>query len=124
MNASFPQRSTAWPALLLAPLIALGDLSLLYALVAPSCARQDSIVLHTLAALSVALTLGMTVLAWRGWVATADREDGATGVTGSDVHDSRSRARFVALVATLTGALSSLVVLALWIPIWMLSPCW
>ncbi len=32
----------SWPALLLAPLIALGELSLVYALVTPACADQDA----------------------------------------------------------------------------------
>ena len=60
-------RLTVWPALLLAPLLALGHLSLAYALVTPSCARQDSAGLHGLAAASLVLALAMTLLAWRDW---------------------------------------------------------
>ena len=33
----------SWPALLIAPVIALTDLSVLYAMVTPSCARQDRV---------------------------------------------------------------------------------
>jgi hypothetical protein len=97
----------SWPALLLAPLVVLGQLSLAYSLVTPSCAGQDRSALHAVAALSLLLVLAMTALAWRGWRYAAGE-----------------RARFVALVSVIVGALSALVCVALWLPIWLLSPCY
>jgi hypothetical protein len=112
-------RLTVWPALLLAPLLALGHLSLAYALVTPSCARQDGAGLHGLAAVSLVLALAMTLLAWRDWHLLPRHDD----VTTSDATQAGSRSRFVALVATLVGAFSSLVIAAMWLPLWLLSPC-
>jgi hypothetical protein len=112
-------RLTVWPALLLAPLLALGHLSLAYALVTPSCARQDSAGLHGLTAASLLLALAMTILAWRDWRALSQPAD----VTASDATHAKSRPRFVALTATLVGAFSSLLILAMWLPLWLLPPC-
>jgi hypothetical protein len=112
-----------WPALLLTPLLALGHLSLAYALVTPSCARQDSGSLHTLSAVSLVLAVGMTVLAWRTWAAMAAPGDGVSNVTESDGTLAASRPRFLGLVSTLVGALASLVILTLWLPVWLLPPC-
>ena len=112
-------RLTVWPALLLAPLLALGHLSLAYALVTPSCARQDSAGLHGLAVASLVLALAMTLLAWRDWHLLPKHDD----VTTSDATQAGSRPRFVALMATLVGAFSSLVIVAMWLPLWLLPPC-
>jgi hypothetical protein len=116
-------RMTVWPALLLAPLLALGHLSLAYSLVTPSCAHQDSAGLHGLSAFSLVLALLMTALAWRSWSRHAPRRDAAPAGSVSDASDEASRPHFVALVSTLTGALSSLVILAMWLPVWLLPPC-
>ena len=116
-------RMTVWPALLLAPLLALGHLSLAYALVTPSCAAQGSAGLHGLSAFSLTLALLMTALAWRAWSRLVPRRDGEPAQTASDAGDAASRPHFVALVSTLTGALSSLVIAAMWLPVWLLPPC-
>ena len=112
-----------WPALLLAPLLALGHLSLAYALVTPACARQDGVGLHGLSALSLLLALAMTVLAWRTWAALARRPGSASPVTDSDATHAASRQRFLALLSTLVGALASLVIAAMWLPLILLPPC-
>ncbi|HEX2540213.1 MAG TPA: hypothetical protein VHM00_03920 [Caldimonas sp.] len=112
-----------WPALLLAPLLATGHVSLAYALVSPSCARQDSLVLHALSALSLLLTAAMTAQAWRHWSAITASTEHRPGVTWSDGSDAGAQSGFIALVATLAGALSALVVVAAWIPMWVLPPC-
>jgi len=44
-------------------------------------------------------------------------------VTLADSSGASARPRFVDLVALVVGALSALVCAALWLPIWMLSPC-
>jgi len=107
-----------WPALLLAPLLALGQLSLAYALVSPACSDQDSRWLHASTAACLAITLLLTLAAWVAWRRSMTADDGH--VDGSD---SPQWSRFAALVAVLMGGFSSLVVATLWIPQWLLSPC-
>jgi len=122
----------SWPALLLAPLIALSELSIAYALVSPSCASQDRTGLHAVAAVSLFLALALTVLAWREWhgddlpTAAADGPHGlaAPTVTRADSADAAERPRFVAQIGVVVGALSTLVSIALWLPVWVLSPCY
>ena len=123
----------SWPALLLAPLIALSQLSIAYALVSPACASQDRSSLHAVAALSLLLVMVMTALAWRDW-----RGEGTTPRHGSDAHgsialptvtradsaDAYERPHFFAQIAVVIGALSTLVAAALWLPVWVLSPCY
>jgi hypothetical protein len=45
-------------------------------------------------------------------------------VTAADGDAAAERANFMGLVAVLVGGLSLLVCIALWLPIWMLSPCY
>jgi len=123
MTTAHAPAAPAWPALLLAPLLALGDVSLVYALVSPSCARQDSTALHSVAAVSLVLALAMTAMAWRHWRAAAPTSGGVTAATYSDGSVAEARRSFVALVATLAGALSSLVIVAVWLPVWVLPAC-
>ena len=123
MTTARPSAAPAWPALLLAPLLALGDVSLAYALVSPSCAKQDGMVLHVVSAVSLVLALAMTAMAWRHWRAAIPAGGGVAGATYSDGSVAEARPGFVALVATLAGALSSLVIVAVWLPMWVLPPC-
>ena len=105
-----------WPALLVAPALALTNLSITYALVTPSCSRQNMAAPHLVSALMLLVCAWFTWLAWRNWTnrawSRAEGEDAAG-----------QRRPFIALVAFMTGALSCLVVLALWFPQWILSPC-
>ena len=123
----------SWPALLLAPLIALGELSIAYALVSPSCASQDRSSLHAVAAVSLFLVLAMTALAWRDWRRHgATQRDGAGSpqtpavptVTRADSGEASERPHFIAQIAVVVGSLSALVSIALWLPVWVLSPCY
>ena len=123
----------SWPALLIAPLIALADQSIIYALVTPACMRQDRSDLHAMAGAALVVVLALTMLAWRAWrdgSATLDRNakdstaDGQRDITHADGDAAADRQSFIALVAVLTGALSVLVCVALWLPIWLLSPCY
>ena len=121
----------SWPALLLAPLVALSELSIAYALVSPSCASQDRTLLHAVAAVSLFLVLAMTVLAWREWHTDGsgnglDARQRVTlpTVTRADSAEAAERPRFVAQIAVVVGALSALVSIALWLPVWVLSPCY
>ncbi len=106
-----------WPALLLAPTLALTNLSVTYALVTPACTRQSMMAPNVVAAVVLALCAWMTRAAWRNW--TAGRSQGREAAR-DHVPD---RPPFVAFVAALVGALSCLAVLAQWFPQWVLSPC-
>ena len=105
-----------WPGLLLAPLLALADQSVAYVLAGWSCAHGHAAVPHGVHALFLVATLAATALAW-----TAARTAfEATRVEGPfSVH----RRDAMALCSLAVGAYSAAVVVALWIPQWMLSPC-
>jgi len=112
-----------WPALLVSPLLALGHLSLAYSLVTPSCARQDYSSLHALTVASLLLSLLMTLPAWFTWRRLTRRTDPRSRTAHSDAGHAESRQPFLALVATCVGALSTLVIAAMWLPLWVLPPC-
>ena len=105
-----------WPALLLAPSVALANASIAYALVTPDCSRQSTISLHAVSVVCLLLCVAAT------WPALANWSRGrAIPPLASDA--AASRAHFLAQVGAMTGLLSTLVVLAEWLPVWMLSPC-
>jgi len=104
-----------WPAMLLSPFLALANLSITYALVTPQCRQQTEIALHMVALVSLVSTLIFTWMAWREWQSQPHlhlAED-----------DAPKRHSFLAAVAMMAGAFSCLVILAQWIPQWVLSPC-
>ena len=114
----------SWPALLVAPLVALGQQSITYSLVTPACAQQSRGVLHAVCAASLLLVVVMTAMAWRAWRGhPAPDPASERAVTVADGAGASVRPRFVDLIAVLVGALSALVSAALWLPVWMLSPC-
>ncbi|WP_157598119.1 MULTISPECIES: hypothetical protein [unclassified Rhizobacter] len=98
-----------WPALIGAPLAALAQQSILLALVTPSCSRQSTSTLHAVSALALLLVLAATAAAIAEWQRRHGPGDG--------------RRRLLAAVAAWTGALSALASLAMWMPVWVLSPC-
>ena len=104
-----------WPALILSPSLALANLSLLYAQVTPTCMRQSTAPLQWSSAACLALSLLFTALAWRN-------RDHATNPPQSDALTKRPQ--FLSTVATMVGALSSLIIFGMWIPQWLLSPCY
>jgi hypothetical protein len=114
-------RAPGWAGLLIAPLAALGSVSLGHALVTPACAAQAGGLLHLVIAAALAIALACTVSSWRGWRRSrpgeASRPDGGDGAGVGD------RNRFVALAGTLTGGFFSLVIVAQWVAQWLLSPC-
>ncbi|MGZ5179267.1 MAG: hypothetical protein ACXWC2_02245 [Ramlibacter sp.] len=109
-----------WMALVLSPMVALGCQSALFALVTPSCSVQTRIGLHVVAAACLVATLAMALLARRSWVAHAAVAAGA----GPEVGGPHQTRRFLAASATAVAALSSLVILTMWIAACVLSPCW
>jgi len=109
-----------WPALLVAPSLALTHLSVAYALVTPSCANQHSGWLHLSSAVFLALAIVLTVMAF-----VEARRRGRRSVPEATMDSDLAEVRpwFIASVAALVGMLSSLVILGIWIPQWLLSPC-
>lgn len=102
-----------WLALLVAPLLALADQSIALSMAAWMCAKQHEIPMHAVHASFAALIIATTLAAWQQWRATAGM--------GSETNAGR---HFLAGLAAASGSLSALVVLAMWIPNWLLSPCW
>jgi len=93
-----------WPALLLAPLLALASNHLGYALAAGACERQAEWWLHASFGLSFLFILLVTAMAWREF-------------------RRREREETLPLVATWTGAFFALVVAAMWATRLFLDPC-
>ena len=106
-----------WLALLLSPSIALGTQSIMFALVTPERSAQTRVALHAVAAVARAMSLLFT---WLASTAGAPLRFAAD----SDAADPPITRHFLAVVATAVGAISSLVILCMWIAAWVLSPCY
>lgn len=104
-----------WPAVVLTPLLALADQSTAYALVQWSCATQEAWVGHGVHLVFLLATIGLGFAAWVEWrgAVVVGREDAAF-----------ANRNFLALVGVLSAAFSALVIVALWLPQWVLSPCY
>ena len=107
-----------WPALLLAPLLALGEEAIVYSLATPTCQTQREAWLHGVPLVFVMVTIALTVMAW-----TEARRLRGDPVPHLDADRRALRRYFLACVAAGLGALSTLVIVALWVPQWVLSPC-
>jgi hypothetical protein len=103
-----------WIALLVAPMLALTDLTIAFATVSWACAHQAAFSVHLVHAAFFALTLASTLAAWTAW-----RE--GTGATANG--DTPPQAHFLAGVATASAALSTLTVAAMWMPVSVIAPC-
>jgi hypothetical protein len=106
-----------WPAMLLAPTLALANLAITYSLTTPACARQSQLSPNLVSAVILLVCLWFTVQAGRNWLAHG------AGQPALPEDSAPERERFVALVSVMVGALSCLAVLAQWFPQWILSPC-
>jgi hypothetical protein len=105
-----------WTGVLLPPIVLLIDLEVAYALVPAACARRNSLPVHLSHLISLALVLfaGITALrCWRVLGSTWPAEDGSTV----------ARNRFLAGLGLLLSALFGLMIVAMWIPSFMLDPC-
>jgi hypothetical protein len=110
----------AWPGLLIAPLLALAEQSVVYALATPTCQTQREVWLHGVPLAFLVLTLLCTLMAW-GRLRRLRGE--CTREPQADADPGELRGYFVARLAVWSGAMSSLVIAAMWIPQWVLSPC-
>jgi hypothetical protein len=111
-----------WPALIVAPSLALTHLSVAYALVTPACAAQHTGWLHGTSAVFLAASIAFTAMAF----AESRRRARTLGPGSGPRADSDlrgARPYFMAQVAVSIGLLSSLVIVGIWIPQWLLSPC-
>ena len=110
----------SWLALIVAPSLALLAQAIMFALVTPSCMEQTRSLIHGVAAVFFVITAVLTVLAYTDW----KRYGALPGQPpDSDEADPASTRRFVAMAATGVAALSTLVMLAMWIGVWVLWPC-
>lgn len=106
---------TIWLGLIVAPLFALADQTIAFALVGPACARQSVALLHVSHAIFLALAIVAVVFAWRRWRATTAVAAGG-GEHPVQIH-------FLAGVATAIAALSAAAIGAMWLAPWLISPC-
>jgi hypothetical protein len=104
-----------WFALIVAPLLALGDQAVAFALVRSACTHQSTAPLHACHGLFLALTTVSAFAAWKGWRETAliPTKDG----------DATLQRHFLAGVAMKVAALSAAAIAAMWIATWMISSC-
>jgi hypothetical protein len=101
-----------WPALLLAPTLALADQVVAFAAVGWTCAHARPIVLHAIHALFLVATAATLAPAWQAWGASRGRADAAA-----------QRRHFLAALAIASAALSALVIAAMWLTTWFIPPC-
>jgi hypothetical protein len=101
-----------WLGLLLAPILVLADQSIAYALAGHECARQALLPHHVVHVAFLAAVAACTLLGGRMWRETR----GATEGPVAERH-------FLAGLATGSGALSALVIAAMWFANTVLSPC-
>jgi hypothetical protein len=106
-----------WPALLVAPMLALTDQTVAYVLVPWSCAHQQILPVHLAHALFLVAALIATIPSWHAF--EAER-----GAPKSDVGEVGDRMRFLSISGLLVGVLSMAVIAAMWFPVWVLSPCY
>jgi hypothetical protein len=105
-----------WTGLLLAPIAFLLDLEVAYALVPTACSTRNQLPVHLshFACLLLALFGGLTAL--RCWRLTGSTWPGEAG-------DPLARSRFMAGLGLLLSGFIVLVIIAMWIPSFILDPC-
>jgi hypothetical protein len=102
-----------WLALIVAPILALSSQSIALGLTHWACEHQNVGVMHAVHIGFLGTTLTCAGLAWLQALASADVR----------AREARQRQRFLAGLATASAVLSSVVIAAMWVPTWMLSPC-
>ncbi|HYG32256.1 MAG TPA: hypothetical protein VD810_04630 [Methylophilaceae bacterium] len=120
--AEYKTHAAIWLALLVAPLLALMNLTVVYALVVSACEAQTTMPLHLVSACSLLLSLLFTFMAWHQWQQHAGHQVSSKEEDTAE-DDAPVRQSFLPAVAATSGLLSSLVIAAQWIPQWILSPC-
>jgi len=107
-SASWVRVTAQWFAVVGPPLAAFAQQQLSYSLVSASCARRAPILLHLPTLIMLALIGVATVYSWREWT----RDDGQPAPT-----------RFFPLLGLTMSGISTVVLLAQWLPTLFLPPC-
>jgi len=102
-----------WIALLVAPVLALTDQSVAYAVVGWACAHQSAYAIHLVHLLFFVATAACAVIAWQA----RQRAAPANATVEAAERD------FLVPLATASAALSALAVAAMWIPTWLIASC-
>ena len=105
-----------WTGLLLAPIAFLLNLEAAYALVPAACSARTQLLVHGVHLVCLLLAILGGVTAWGRWNAGGRTWPGDAG-------DPMSRSRFMAGLGLLVSAMFALVIVAQWIPSFVLSPC-
>jgi hypothetical protein len=105
-----------WVGLLLAPVAFLINLEVAYALVPTACSSRNELPVHLVHFACLLLTLYGLLTAWRSWKAAGATWSGEQG-------DPLARSRFMAGTGMLVSAMFVLVIVAQWIPSFILDPC-
>jgi hypothetical protein len=103
-----------WIALIVAPTLALTDLTVAFATVTPSCAHQLPFVIHVVHGIFFVATLMCALAAWSTWRAPVNETTNIE--TPAQVH-------FLAGIATAAAALSAIAILAMWMPVPLIATC-
>src|SRR5437773_7439984 len=117
-QAFFEHRGIGWLwfGILAGPLAFLLNLQLSYMLVQPVCVTAHHLVLHLVPVGAILLAVSGGVSAWRNWRRTGQAESSMAGGV-------LPRSRFMAGVGLLTSGLFIIVIVAQWLPNFMLTPC-
>jgi hypothetical protein len=105
-----------WFGILAGPLAFLLNLQLSYMLVQPVCMTAHHLVLHLVPAGALLLTASGGVSAWWNWQRTGPAESSQAGGV-------LPCSRFMAGVGLLTSGLFIIVIVAQWLPNFILTPC-
>jgi hypothetical protein len=103
-----------WFALIVAPLLALTDQTVAFALVHWACAHQSAWVVHLSHGIFLVLAVVAAAAAWLEWRQTA---------VAPGTRDATVQVHFLAGVAMMVATLSAVAIVAMWIPTWMISSC-
>jgi hypothetical protein len=105
-----------WIGVLLPPVAFLINLEVAYALVPPACSSHNTLPVHLVHLACLLLTLYGLVTAWRCWKDAGSTWPGEAG-------DPLARSRFMAGTGLLVSGMFVLVIVAQWIPSFILDPC-
>ena len=105
-----------WTGLLLAPAAFLLNLEVAYALVPVACSARTRLLIHVVHAVCLVLAALGTFAAWRMWRVTGETWPGAAG-------GRLSRSRFMSGLGLFLSLFIIMVIVAQWIPSFILSPC-
>jgi hypothetical protein len=105
-----------WAANLLPPMAFLLELEVAYMLVPRACREGNVLLVHLAHAATLLIALAGVVLAWNQWQ--------RWGTSWSDEGSGpEPRSRFMTTLGLLTGIGFTLVILALWLPSFVVHPC-